>query len=302
MRGSGATRFGLAPVAALLLCGCVVAVDNKQVTQAAPAAPGPAKGYQWLHGSGEAAVMSRQAYDAMATFAETQQGARNIGRVVASAVLDASATPEAPRWAGCGAKASAVVLDMDETSVLNSGSNYDTAKRGDPPFDAARWDAWEKGGAEYVDPLPGAVSAFRRLRAVGVTPIIISNRRSENAAQAVAALDHAGLGPFEHGRTLFLAGDVAPGSGKDPRRAAVAAQWCVLAMVGDQLGDFSDRFNVKGMAPLDRRALALSAGVQAKWGHGWFLLPNPVYGPGVSGSLDDIFPPAVRWPGPQGVK
>ena len=97
---------------------------------------------------------------------------------------------------------------------------------------------------------------------------------------------------------MFLAGDVAPGSGKDPRRAVVAAKYCVVAMAGDQLGDFSDLFNARGLEPLARRALALSPAVEGKWGHGWFLMPNPAYGPGVAGSLDQIFPAAVRWPGP----
>ena len=36
------------------------------------------------------------------------------------------------------------------------------------------------------------------------------------------------------------------------------------------------------------------------WGHGWFVLPNPVYGTGVRGTIDDVFPADRRWPDPQG--
>ena len=46
--------------------------------------------------------------------------------------------------------------------------------------------------------------------------------------------------------------------------------------------------------------LTAVAPIEARWGNGWFVLPNPVYGPGVAGTLDDLFPPATRWPGPQG--
>jgi 5'-nucleotidase (lipoprotein e(P4) family) len=296
-------RAAFALAGGLLLSGCVTATTERAAPSPQPAAASiPAKGYQWLHGSGEAAVLSRQAYDAMTAYVEAQQAARAAGRPVESAILADAATPAAPRWTSCGDKPAAVVLDMDETSVLNTGSNYDNARRGDPPFDATRWDAWERQGADYVEPLPGAAAAFARFRAAGVTPIIISNRRTANAASAIAALAHAGLGSFAHGSTILLAGDIAPGSGKDPRRAAVAAKWCVLAMAGDQLGDFSDTFNAGGMKPLDRRALALSSAVEGRWGHGWFLMPNPLYGPGVAGSIDDIFPAATRWPGPQGGK
>ncbi|QNN64265.1 hypothetical protein H9L12_07820 [Sphingomonas rhizophila] len=66
-------------------------------------------------------------------------------------------------------------------------------------------------------------------------------------------------------------------------------------MAGDQLADFADGFNDKALKPLVRRALAER--YAAKWGNGWFLLSNPVYGPGLSGSIEDIFAPNARWTG-----
>src|SRR6478735_2757673 len=116
---------------------------------------------------------------------------------------------------------------------------------------------------------------------------------------AAKARPAAGLGEAKAGDTLLLQGDVAPGSGKDPRRAATAAKYCVLAMGGDQLGDFSDLFNARGLPIPARRALAQAPAILDLWGKGWFLMPNPLYGPGVTGSFDDIFPAGKRWPGPQ---
>jgi hypothetical protein len=34
------------------------------------------------------------------------------------------------------------------------------------------------------------------------------------------------------------------------------------------------------------------------WGAGWFILPNPVYGTGLKGTIGDIFPPEKRWTDP----
>ena len=286
-------RAGL--IAALLLAGCAPhTADMRLPTPQPKEAVAPAKTYQWM-GSGEAAALSRQGWQALSRYVVTAAKVRPTDSVV----LADGAAPDAPRFVPCGDKPVAIVLDMDETSILNTGANYDSAHRGDPPFDAARWDAWEKGGAAYVEPVPGAVEGIAAVRAAGVTPIWISNRRNDNAAGALAALRTAGLGEAKPGDTLLLMGDIAPGSGKDPRRAAIAAHYCVLAMGGDQLGDFSDLFNAKALGPAARRTLAQVPAIRDLWGKGWFLMPNPLYGPGVAGTFDDIFPADKRWPGPQ---
>ena len=152
---------------------------------------------------------------------------------------------------------------------------------------------------KYASDVTASMEA--RKSAVGAADRTLDNVQTVvDAAETMntAALAISGLGAARHGETLFLQGDIAPGSGKDPRRATVAARWCVLAMAGDQLGDFSDKFNDKSLTVQTRRALAQAPGIAARWGAGWFLLPNPLYGPGVAGTFDDIFPPGTRWPGP----
>jgi predicted secreted acid phosphatase len=132
---------------------------------------------------------------------------------------------------------------------------------------------------------------------MGVTVVFNSNRLSANAAFTEAALDHAGLGPAKHGDTLWLKGDVGSGSGKDSRRRAIAQRYCVVAMAGDQLGDFSDLFTG---SPQDRRAKAESAAIWGMWGRFWFVLPNPVYGTAIKGDFEEVFPVDKRWSDPQG--
>ncbi|QJU59488.1 acid phosphatase [Sphingomonas sp. AP4-R1] len=291
-------RPAVAALALMALGGCAtMSAETVAPVMAKPApAPSVPKVYQWL-GSAEAAAISRQSYGALTRYVLDRVEARRKGQPIEGAVLTDGATLEAPRWADCGSKPAAIVLDMDETAILNSGANYDSARRGDPPYDPARWDTWEEASPAFVDPVPGSVEALAALRAAGVTPIFISNRQTRFAAQAAQALAAAGLGPAAQGETMFLR-DAGAASGKDPRRAAVSARFCVIAMGGDQLGDFSDLFNAKGLAPAARRALAALPSVSARWGQGWFLMPNPAYGPGDAGTLEQVFPDH-RWPGPE---
>ena len=82
---------------------------------------------------------------------------------------------------------------------------------------------------------------------------------------------------------------------KDGRRALIASRYCVIARGGDQLGDFAQAFNAKGLSVETRKTLATSGPIADLWGHGWFLLSNPVYGPSIRGGFADIFPSDKQW-------
>ena len=244
---------------------------------------------QYLYGSGEAAALSVQAFAVLASHATATAKARPAQSVV----LASSASLDQPRFVPCGDKPLAAVFDVDETVLLNVGYEYHDARSG-KGYDEAAWDAWERTGAGAVSPVPGAVDALAQLRAAGVTVIFNTNRSSVNAASTERAIRGAGLGDAVHGQTLFLKGDDAMGSGKDGRRATIAGRYCVIAMGGDQLGDFSDLFNA-GQPVAVRRAATEAPSIATLWGKGWFVLPNPVYGSGLKGGFDDIFPMDKRW-------
>ncbi|QDZ09139.1 acid phosphatase [Sphingomonas panacisoli] len=272
------------------------------VAAPAPAAPAAGKvppGMQYLYGSGEAAALSYQAYLGVIDTIIAKSSDRAVGQAVFSVVLAPGATLDAPKFESCDKKPLAVVLDIDETALLNLGYEADDSQRGGP-YDQSRWERWEKTGAGAVAATPGMIELARVSKASGVTLVFNSNRMATNAKETEAALTGAGLGPVEHLKNLWLQGDAGTGSAKDPRRAAIAAQYCVIAMAGDQLGDFSDLFNASGLDPVARRGLAQGRAVKMLWGHGWFILPNPVYGSGLKGDLDTIFPRDKRWtdPGP----
>jgi 5'-nucleotidase (lipoprotein e(P4) family) len=253
-------------------------------------------GMQYLYGSGEGAAASIQAYAALTTYLKDRVAAARK-EVLRQAVLSDGASLNQPHFDPCGKKPLAALFDIDETALLNLGYEGDEARRG-LAYDEQRWLRWERTGADKVVAVPGAHVAIKAARALGIVVIFNSNRAAENAAQTAAALEGAGLGPVKHGTTLWLKGDDGGGANKDDRRWAIASGYCVVALVGDQLGDFSDLFNDPTLTPATRRALAASPQLASMWGNGWFVLPNPVYGTALKGGIDDIFPYDMHWNDP----
>ena len=256
----------------------------------APAPANPPAGMQYLYGSGEAAALSVQVWQALAAYVSDRVKARPANSVV----LADGASLATPSFAPCGTKPYAAIFDVDETVVLNIGFEFHDARTG-RGWNAADWDAWEKTGEGAVAAVPGAAEGVARLRGMGVTVIFNTNRAVANADAIARAIRAAGLGEAVHGETLYLAGDDGQGNRKDGRRATIAAKYCVLAQGGDQLGDFSDLFNATGQSVPARRALTVGTPVSTLWGRGWFVLPNPVYGTALRGGFDDVFPMDKRW-------
>ena len=289
-------KRGFAITAALLLAGCASAPAEVATAPAPPVAATPAEAakppvaLQYLYGSPEAAVAVRATNARIADY--------GVGRIKQrpkdSVVLAPGATMDAPAFEPCGDKPFAAVFDADETLIWNLGPMRHFAKKG-TSFDPKVWDQWEKTGAGKAVAMPGTVEMVNALRAAGITVIANTNRSAANAAGSEDTLRAAGLGAFKHGETLFLMGDDAGGSSKDGRRATIASKYCVIILGGDQLGDFSQQFNVKDLPAAQRMALATGAGATALWDKGWFLFPNPVYGPWEKLGWDDAFPSDKKW-------
>lgn len=300
MRGWRARSAALALACALAACAQTAPVETAPPPSPPPATPNgldaaAPDSMRWLYGSGEGAAASIQAFRAMADYALAQASAWPEDSVPMGLPGAANGVGTVScRDADGSAKPPAVVFDVDETLIQNLGFEYWAAATG-TGYSSQVWDEWERNGASYVAPVPGAVTALDRLREAGITPVFNTNRTSATADGTIAAVKAAGLGEVVHGDTLFLKGDDAMGSRKDGRRATIAARYCVLALAGDNLGDFADLFNEGERAPLDRRDLAGRGTFAQLWGNGWFLLPNPVYGASIEGSLGEVFAPEARW-------
>ncbi len=282
----------VAALAALLLAGCATAqADLASAPPASVVGTSPAPDtMRWLYGSGEAAAASIQTWRHIADFAIAS----------AAQMPDRSVAMGLPEVAGgiarvdCAGKPPAAVFDVDETVLLNTGYEYWQALTG-RPFDPDEWSQWASEGAGIAKPVPGAVTGLRRLREAGITVIFNTNRNSETASGTAAAIAAAGAGEAVHLQNLFLRGDDAMGGRKDGRRATIASKYCIVAMAGDNLGDFADVFNADESAIQARRAMVARGEYAQLWGAGWFLMPNPVYGAWQEGSLDEVFPPDSRW-------
>ncbi|WP_210727596.1 HAD family acid phosphatase [Sphingopyxis sp. PAMC25046] len=285
---------GLALGATLLLAGCASVPAELAPAPVPPAAPSeaakPAAQLQYLYGSPEAAVAVRATNARIADYGVW----RIKERPKDSVVLAPGATMDAPAFEPCGDKPFAAVFDADETLIWNLGPMRWFAEKG-TAFDPKIWDQWEKAGAGKAVAMPGSVEMVNRLRAAGITVIANTNRSAANAKGSEDTLRAAGLGEFKHGETLFLMGDDAGGSSKDGRRAAIASKYCVIILGGDQLGDFSQQFNAKDLPAAQRMTLATSAAAENLWDRGWFLFPNPVYGPWEKLGWDDAFPSDKQW-------
>lgn len=285
-------RIATTVFAALALAGCATTPAPEAPAASGLDANAPA-GMQWLYGSGEAAGASIQAWRGIADYAIARSRERRVPQSVpmgiGGEVAPAQSCARGDSW-----KPLAVVFDVDETVILNMGYEFWSASTG-TSFSKESWELWEKNGASYVRPVPGAVTGIRRLREAGITPVFNTNREfsPEGAAKAIAA---AGLGEAVHRDTLFLRGDDGGNGDKDGRRAMIAERFCVIALAGDNLGDFADVFNDTGtLSPSQRRDLAARGDLAQLWGNGWFVLPNPVYGPSLRGTLGEVYPEGTRW-------
>ena len=277
---------------AILAAGCTTApATHSQPVVASAATVPPA--YQFEYGSGEGGALQMAAFHALIAYVHDKAAHRPQNSVVVaegSPMINAKFVP-------CGQKPLAAVFDVDETLVQNLG--FEARAAAGEAYDAKRWSRWEQTGGTAVAAMPGALHAMDEVRQLQITPIFITNRSASNATGTEAMLNAVGFGPAKHLDNLWLQGDDATGSHKDARRWRVAEKYCVIAMAGDQLGDFSDRFN-DPMPVAQRRQLAVHSSAGGLWGKGWFVLPNPLYGTALKGGVDEVFPADKRWTDPGG--
>jgi acid phosphatase len=123
--------------------------------------------------------------------------------------------------------------------------------------------------------VPGAVDYLREAEAMGITVFYMSNRFHDLEEATRKNLEAVGC-PLRKDIDVVLLREEKPGwgIGKSPRRAWVAERFRVLQIVGDDLRDFVH-------VPEDdddaaRIEIALSH--RDRWGEGWYMLPNPIYG------------------------
>jgi 5'-nucleotidase (lipoprotein e(P4) family) len=168
----------------------------------------------------------------------------------------------------------AVVLDLDETVLDNSAFAAQAIESGEP-YTLQMWNEWMK--QERAGLVPGALEFLMFAHVHGVTPIYITNRTCDSSSQTDPTVDmlHKLQIPLDPPAGHLFCATAETGSDKTSRRAAVAGNYRILLLFGDQLGDFLQV--PKSFSDLPGREKLFEAHREL-WGTRWFQLPNPVYG------------------------
>ncbi|PQA88748.1 5'-nucleotidase, lipoprotein e(P4) family [Hyphococcus luteus] len=165
----------------------------------------------------------------------------------------------------------AIILDADETVLDNSPYQAWMVKTG-AGYSSASWNAW--AGAGKANAVPGAVDFTNAAAAKGVTVFYVTNRSHEVEEGTARNLDALGFPMGDKTDTLMTKGEKPDWtSAKGTRRAAVAENYRILLLLGDNFGDFTDDYDG---GPQARRAVYEANA--AHWGRDWLMLPNPAYG------------------------
>jgi len=173
----------------------------------------------------------------------------------------------------------AIVLDVDETVLDNSYHQARLLLEG-RVYAPQSWDAWVREAV--APPIPGALEFLTAAKRAGHRIFYVTNRECPPAPapvgedpcpQRTATMRNLATHGFPDADRvdsfLLLNGKPAwHGSDKGPRRAALASEYRIVALFGDDLRDFVDR----GQFAARRSELA------PLFGKRWFLLPNPAYG------------------------
>ncbi|NIJ40761.1 acid phosphatase [Parvibaculum indicum] len=165
----------------------------------------------------------------------------------------------------------AVVVDVDETVLDNSAYMAHLIATGEH-FSFKSWDAFVKD--EVSTPIPGALAFAKYATSKGVKIFYVTNRPVGEKEATRGNLVKMGF-PMGGNVETVLTQDPAQGwdEYKGKRRAFIVRNYRIVLLMGDNFGDFTDRF--KGTAA-DR--LKVFEADKAHWGHDWIMLPNPTYG------------------------
>lgn len=159
----------------------------------------------------------------------------------------------------------AVVVDIDETVVDNAPAQLREILNPNAGY-RATWDPWVEEAR--AAPLAGALEFVKYAVSKQVKEFFITNRPGVQRAATMRNLERAGF-PVSDDTLITRSGS----PDKSQRRAAVAAKYRILLLVGDDLGDFLPSARTS-MEEREKR----SEEYRSWWGERWIILPNPMYG------------------------
>jgi 5'-nucleotidase (lipoprotein e(P4) family) len=191
----------------------------------------------------------------MQSAAEYQAAARQTYATARVALDAALAQPSG--------KPNAVILDLDETALDNSGFAARAIRKHTTFTFGDDWSEWVSESASKA--VPGAKEFLDYASSRGVTPFYITNRTADMEPATRVNLEKLGFPLSATEDTLLTRGEREEWNttNKTTRRDYVSSRYRVLLLFGDDLNDFTaDRANID----------------PALWGARWFVVPNAIYG------------------------
>lgn len=181
-------------------------------------------------------------------------------------------------YADKDAKPPAVVMDLDETVLDTSGYSAYLLSNGLRHHER-HWRTWNRDHLDQIGLIPGAKQFIKDVENEGVYVVFISNRSQASRDGTIRILRKFGLVTRAalddpSGIKLLLRRNA---SSKQSRRDKVRDKYTVIALIGDNLNDFSDDFRAPAVNSIDERRAMVRAHA-ADWGSRWYVLPNPIYG------------------------
>lgn len=165
----------------------------------------------------------------------------------------------------------AVILDIDETLLDNSRYQVWMLKN-NLTFSTKTWNQF--CAAQVSTAVPGALEFTKYADSKGVKIFYITNRGAETEKDTRENMAKFGFPTGGNVDTFLMQGEKPEwGGAKGNRRAVVTKDYRVLLNIGDNFGDFDDRY--RGSEA--ERAKAFEADM-AYWGRQWLVIANPTYG------------------------
>ena len=165
----------------------------------------------------------------------------------------------------------AVVLDGDETLLDNSHYQVWMLKN-EQTFSTKSWNQF--CAAQISTAIPGAVEFTKYAESKGVKVFYITNRGVETEKDTRENMARLGFPMGGNVDTFLMQGEKPEwGSAKGTRRAVVTRDYRVLLNIGDNFGDFDDRYRTSE----SERAKAFESDM-VYWGRQWLMIANPTYG------------------------
>jgi 5'-nucleotidase (lipoprotein e(P4) family) len=160
----------------------------------------------------------------------------------------------------------AIITDVDETILDNSPYQAQCILEGISYPE--KWDEWCK--QVKARPLPGSQQFLNYAAAQGVEIFYVTNRKEHLKEATLLNLRKHAFPNADEEHLLMRTST----SSKEPRRKKIAEDYRIVLLLGDNIEDFTNVFEERGIA--EKKELAEK--LKESFGRRFIVFPNPMYG------------------------